>query len=177
MDGGTEPTETNDAAVYQAWVITLQTAALLQQAVDARLRPHRLTWVQAATLAVLGRHGPQPLHALARYLLYQTQTLTDLVDRLERRALVRRSRHPRDRRSVLVELTADGGDVAAAAEAVFAEVAAATFGREDDAALTAVGDTLRRVRDAAAAVAGIPADHLAYATERFPLHIRSEPAQ
>jgi DNA-binding MarR family transcriptional regulator len=76
-----EPTH---AAVSQAWVLVQQAAAMLQTAVDARRRSHGLNWSRAAVLAVLRTHGPQPMRSLARYLLMQTQSLTDLVDRLER---------------------------------------------------------------------------------------------
>ena len=43
----------------------------------------------------------------------RSSTLTGILDRLERRELVRRQAHPKDRRSYQVVLTAAGGEVAA----------------------------------------------------------------
>ena len=45
---------------------------------------------------------------LADSLLVSSGTLTSRLDRLERKGLIARVPHPRDRRSVEVELTADG---------------------------------------------------------------------
>src|SRR6266542_5089708 len=78
--------------IYDAWVAIHQAAIVLERAVDVRLRPWNLSGSQAAALSVLVTHGPQRMSDLARYLLQQTQTTTDLVDRLEQRRLVRRTR-------------------------------------------------------------------------------------
>src|SRR5918911_4790583 len=96
---------TDGKRVYDAWVSIHQAAIVLERAVDVRLRPWNLSGSQAAALNVLVKHGPQRMSDLARYLLQQTQTTTDLVDRLEQRNLVRRIRHATDRRVVLVEAT------------------------------------------------------------------------
>jgi DNA-binding MarR family transcriptional regulator len=53
----------------------------------------------------------RPDHTLAEmreFLQVPQSTLTSIIDRLERRGLVRRSVHPRDRRSYLIELTEQG---------------------------------------------------------------------
>jgi DNA-binding MarR family transcriptional regulator len=56
----------------------------------------------------------QPDHTLAEmreHLQVPQSTLTSLIDRLEKRGLVRRSIHPTDRRSYLIELTDKGVEV------------------------------------------------------------------
>lgn len=157
------------AEIAQAALLVQQAAAMLQAAVDARLRAERLNWLRATVLAVLGRHGPQSIRALARYLLMQSQNLTALVDRMERAGLVARTRHPTDRRVVLVMLTQAGTEAAAVADIVLAEVAATVFGAVTEAELPQLLVLLPGVRDAAATVAGMPADHFTYATDTFAL--------
>ena len=46
--------------------------------------------------------------ALMQQSLVSSGTMTNRIDRLEERGLVRRSAHPEDRRAILVELTEDG---------------------------------------------------------------------
>jgi DNA-binding MarR family transcriptional regulator len=167
----TEPTP-NDIA--QAGLLVQQAAQMLQAAVDARLRAAHLNWLRATVLAVLGRHGPQPMQALARYQLLQSPSLSTLVDRMEQAGLVERTRHPTDRRVVLVALTAAGTDAAAVADTALAEVAATVFGTVTEPELVQLRALLSGVRDAAAAVAGMPPDHFTYATHT--LALRAAPA-
>jgi DNA-binding MarR family transcriptional regulator len=162
------------AEVAHAWVILQQTAQLLQAAVDARLRAHGLNWQRAAVLVVLRTHGPQPVTALARFVLLHTQSMTDVIDRLEQAGLVQRTRHPTDRRQVLVALTAAGQDAAVAADAAMTEVSATVFGAVSLRDLTQIAALLPRVRDAVAPVAGIPPAHYTYATDT--LALRGTPA-
>jgi len=153
--------------IYQAWVAIGQAAISLERAVDSRLRPWNLNQSQAAALMVLAQHGPQRMSHLARFLLQQTQTTTDLVDRLERRAFVRRIRHETDRRVVLVEITDEGkallGEIGDSAWSVAKEA----FGVVSDAELARATEAVRRIRDAAAEVGGVPAEYLTYAEERL----------
>lgn len=76
-------------------------------------RVHGLTPVQADLLCVLTA-GPTQMTELSHILDIEKSSLTGLVDRAERRGLVRRARHPEDRRCYHVELTADGARVALA---------------------------------------------------------------
>lgn len=65
---------------------------------------------QVELLCSLG-HGPRSASTLADLLSCDKTNVTGLVDRLERRALVRRERDERDRRVVRVVLTGEGEDV------------------------------------------------------------------
>jgi DNA-binding MarR family transcriptional regulator len=56
--------------------------------------------------------GPRTVGQLATAAGVRPTTLTSLLDRLERRGLLVRRPSPDDRRSLLVELTADGRSVA-----------------------------------------------------------------
>jgi DNA-binding MarR family transcriptional regulator len=163
-----DPSPPPATEVYRAWVAVHQAALLLQAAVAAQLRAQRLDWPRAALLAVLRAHGPQRITTLAHYLLSQTTTMTDLIDRLERAGLAQRSRDATDRRVVLVALTAAGEAAAVGVDAALAEVATAVFGtaQADIPQLTAL---LRRVRDVSALTAGIPSEHFAVAAETLTL--------
>lgn len=72
------------------------------------LRRRNLTTSQLATLRQLGRYGPLPAGRLARGIAVSQATITGVVDRLEERGLVTRSRDSRDRRRVVVDLTEAG---------------------------------------------------------------------
>jgi DNA-binding MarR family transcriptional regulator len=154
-------------SIYQAWVAIGQAAVTLERAVDSRLRAWNLNQSQAAALAVLAQHGPQRMSHLARFLLQQTQTTTDLVDRLERRKLVRRIRHETDRRVVLVEITEAGQKLLAEIGDVAWTVGEEAIGRISPNELSRTTETIRRIRDAAAEIGGLPIEHLSYAEERL----------
>lgn len=74
-------------------------------------REHGLTPVQAELLCVLTT-GRVPMSELSRILDIEKSSLTGLVDRAERRGLVRRVQQPQDRRCYHVELTGAGASVA-----------------------------------------------------------------
>jgi MarR family transcriptional regulator, organic hydroperoxide resistance regulator len=74
-----------------------------------------LTGPQLWALKTLRRHGPLATSALAQSLAVQSSTLSVLVDRLERRGLVRRVRPRADRRFVEIALTPKGLALAARA--------------------------------------------------------------
>jgi DNA-binding MarR family transcriptional regulator len=76
---------------------------------DQRLmRDHEVTFVQAVTLlAIDSFERPQP-HLVADYLSQQSQTVTGVLDRLERAGHISRKRDLGDRRAVRLELTASG---------------------------------------------------------------------
>ncbi len=76
---------------------------------DQRLsREHDITFIQAVTLLAINSFDrPQP-HLVADYLSQQSQTVTGVLDRLERAGHVSRQRDLGDRRAVRLELTESG---------------------------------------------------------------------
>lgn len=77
------------------------------------LRRRNLTTSQLATLRQLGRHGSLSAGEVARGISVSQATITGIVDRLERRELVTRSRDSQDRRRVVIDLTDAGREVVA----------------------------------------------------------------
>jgi DNA-binding MarR family transcriptional regulator len=76
---------------------------------DQRLmREHDITFIQAVTLLAIDTFDrPQP-HLVAEHLSQQSQTVTGVLDRLERAGHVTRQRDLDDRRAVRLELTDSG---------------------------------------------------------------------
>ncbi|MFF1816088.1 MarR family winged helix-turn-helix transcriptional regulator [Kribbella sp. NPDC058245] len=85
----------------------VQTMHLLQDLYAETSRPLGLTPQQAHLICVL-LMGPQGMTDLSRTLSIERSTLTNMVDRLERRTLVARTAHPTDRRACEIHLTEDG---------------------------------------------------------------------
>ena len=111
----------------------------LLAALDAELAGLGLPAAEVNVLAALAG-GPCTARALAEATAQRPSTLTGVLDRLERRGLVARRPNPRDRRSTLIEPTADGRAAVARVEAAFAAVAeriAGAVAERDVAAVTA----------------------------------------
>jgi DNA-binding MarR family transcriptional regulator len=79
---------------------------------DRTLGELGITQAEGHVLIALSRHGPMPIGALKGAFGHKPSTLTNVVDRLERKKLVRRESNPDDRRSVLIRLTGPGEKVA-----------------------------------------------------------------
>jgi DNA-binding MarR family transcriptional regulator len=84
----------------------------LELAVRSRLddlfRPIGLTALQYTALTVLERRPDLSAAELARNSFVTTQTMADMVTSLQARGLIERHRDPRDRRRLVLALTADG---------------------------------------------------------------------
>jgi DNA-binding MarR family transcriptional regulator len=72
---------------------------------------HGITAPQLAVLAEASRLGGGSIGSLARGVHLSQPTVSGVLDRLERRDLVRRERSPSDRRSVVVTVTETGQKV------------------------------------------------------------------
>ncbi|HLZ31076.1 MAG TPA: MarR family transcriptional regulator [Chloroflexota bacterium] len=87
----------------------LRTAQLLLARVTAAIQPFGLSPAGFSLLDVLANAGePLSPRVISQRLLVAPQTLTSLLDSLERRGLIRRTPHPRDRRAILVVATEAG---------------------------------------------------------------------
>jgi DNA-binding MarR family transcriptional regulator len=75
-----------------------------------KLDEHGITWREWQVLTHLMLAGDTPCSPgdLAGSMMVGTGAMTNVLDRMEKRKLVRRVRNPKDRRSVIVETTAGG---------------------------------------------------------------------
>jgi DNA-binding MarR family transcriptional regulator len=91
-------------------------------AIDEVLKEHDVTrtgWLLLCTLQ-MSEGRARPLGQLGRRMLVHPTTVTLVIDQLEKRGLVQRTRHPTDRRTILAELTDAGARAAEAASAALA---------------------------------------------------------
>jgi DNA-binding MarR family transcriptional regulator len=134
-------------AAMTATTSVMRAQQLILACVDDALRPFDLTFAryEALVLLAFSREGALPLGKMGSRLMVHPTSITNIVDRLERQGLVRRSAHPTDRRTTLAEITEDGRRIVdKATEAVSATrfgMAALTDGELDQ--LTGL---LRKVR-------------------------------
>jgi DNA-binding MarR family transcriptional regulator len=100
-------TESSFALVLGGGSLLVQVGRELNTETERRLAPLGLTAQQAALLlhAARGRSTPSLLKG---QLGTDTAGMTRLLDRLEAKGLLRRTRHPEDRRSVVIEVTPEG---------------------------------------------------------------------
>ncbi len=101
------------APTVEAGAAILRTGALIRRHLNTVLRPYRLTWQQYNVLRILRGAGPAglPMQTIADRMVDLTPGVTRLVDRLERKGLVRRERGTDDQRQVLSTLTDVGRDL------------------------------------------------------------------
>lgn len=88
-----------------------QTMSTLNRAAETEMRPHGLTAVQWAPLMIISRGGNPTAASLARDLNTDTGAMTRMLDRLEAKGLLTRSRSQLDRRVVVLTLTDQGREL------------------------------------------------------------------
>ncbi len=113
------PSDT-DAVTQQVMVTLRQITRAIDLHSRALLHQFGLTSPQLATLQAICREQPITAGHLARTLHLGQPTVTGILDRLERRGLIARMRGERDRRSVMLTLTASGQDVLSGAPSLLA---------------------------------------------------------
>ncbi len=133
------------AEALRAYVKLLRAA----RAVVARLEPgvaaRGLTSTQLGVLEAVLHRGALTQRELGRKVLTSAGNMTDVIDKLEARGLVRRSRKPGDRRAVSVELTPEGRRTIEALFPLHAQDIAAAMGGLSLAELRQLGDLLRKL--------------------------------
>lgn len=101
----------DDPAVEQAvraYVKLMRASRAVVARIEPLLAAHCLTPTQLGVLESLLHKGPMTHRELGRKVLSSAGNMTDVVDKLEHRGLVRRVRVAADRRAVRVELTEPG---------------------------------------------------------------------
>jgi MarR family 2-MHQ and catechol resistance regulon transcriptional repressor len=96
------------AAALRAYVKLLRAGKAVLARVEPRLAAAGLTATQLGVLEAIFHKGKLTQRELGRKVLTSAGNMTDVLDKLEARGLVCRSRSPRDRRIVSVALTPQG---------------------------------------------------------------------
>lgn len=116
--------------------------------IEQVLKPFNISFARFEMLRLLGftQERRLPMSKARDLLQVHPASITSIVNRLESDGLVRRSAHPSDRRSVIVELTPEGAElVATATDALNTEVFEDLgLGRRETTALTSILTDFRR---------------------------------
>lgn len=107
--GGTD----DEKLQIDAYVKMMRCADTVQNLLARNIEAYGLTLSQLGVMEILLHHGPQNQKSLADKMLRSAGNLTTIIDNLERRKLVLRVRASNDRRSVMIELTAEGNSLIA----------------------------------------------------------------
>ena len=94
----------------------------LLSALDGELRDLDLSAGEVNALACFAGEDAASVKELVQRTGQRPSTLTGVLDRLERRGLLARTAHPRDRRSLQVVLTPEGRRTRARVDAAFTAV-------------------------------------------------------
>jgi DNA-binding MarR family transcriptional regulator len=80
----------------------------IRAAINDQVRPYGLTTLQYTTLSVLGHRGGLSNAQLARRAYMTPQSMSEVIDALEKKGLIERTRHPNHRRVFPAALTDEG---------------------------------------------------------------------
>jgi MarR family 2-MHQ and catechol resistance regulon transcriptional repressor len=90
------------------WLVLWKAARALEQNAVNSVSKLGLGLSDFAILEVLLHKGVQPVNTIGKTVLLTSGSITTAIDRLESRGLVRRTPHPEDGRTRLVQLTEPG---------------------------------------------------------------------
>ena len=81
---------------------------LLTQAYHPLLSAYGLTYPQYLVLLVLWEKDAQPVNDIAKRLYLETNTVTPLIQRMEKEGILTRNKGTKDARQMIVKLTKEG---------------------------------------------------------------------
>ena len=136
-----------NALATEAVMNTIKTADLIFDRIGRLLRPLNVSAAGGLVLGVLRDHGAMSPSDLGERLIVTRATVTGLLDSLERRGFVERSRNPADRRSLMVEITPDGLVVVQALRTLIHRHEQSWMSSFSEAELGAYIATLHRIQD------------------------------
>ena len=84
---------------------------LLTQAYHPLLSDHGLTYPQYLVLLVLWEKDAQPVNDIAKRLHLETNTVTPLLQRMEKESIIIRNKGEKDARQMIVSLTRKGKEL------------------------------------------------------------------
>ncbi len=117
-----------------------------------------ISMAQLNILYSLHRSGEMPMSRLADMLNVSLSSATGLIDRLEERGYIERTRVPEDRRIVKVRLTPSGVQMIEEQDALADELLRTVLGRLKPSQLPAIAQATGDLRAALEAVTGRPPD-------------------
>jgi DNA-binding MarR family transcriptional regulator len=125
-------------------------------AMSERLVRLGISMAQLNIMYTLQRNGEMPMSRLADVLNVSQSNASGLVDRMEERGFVERTRVPEDRRVVLVWITAAGSQLIEENDLLNDELLRAVLRRLDPAQLPVVAQVMTEFRAAIEATTAMP---------------------
>jgi DNA-binding MarR family transcriptional regulator len=135
----------------EAMMNTIRTADMAFERIGRLLRPLNVSAAGGLVLGQLRDNGPMSPSELGDRLIVTRATVTGLLDSLERRGFVRRSAHPIDRRSLIIEITPLGLETVQKVRDIVHRSETTWMGVLSDAELVIYIDLLHRIQDSLAA--------------------------
>ncbi len=102
---------TSDEATARAlklWVVMNRAMRAIEDHLENQVQRHDLTMSEFAVLEALYHKGPLPLGEIGSRVLLSGGSMTYIIDKLEKRGLLKRTACPNDRRSIHAILTDEG---------------------------------------------------------------------
>ena len=114
---------------------------------NARLEEERITFSQYNVLLALSRNGPMAMSKLGDHMLVAPANVTGLVDRMESKGFVRRTRDLKERRIWIVDITPTGRRIFAGISSRFRRYAAGLSSELTREEMVSTLAALKKVRD------------------------------
>ena len=113
---------------------------------------------QLHILYTLERSGGMPMSRLADILNVSLSNATGLIDRIEERGYIERTRVPEDRRIVMIRVTDTGRRMLEEVDAMSTDLLRTVFGRIGRTQLASVGRAFAELRRGLEDATGMPSD-------------------
>ena len=135
-------------AEIEAFLNLQRTADVLMQGIEAVLKPFLLSPTQYNVLRILRGAGPEGLacRQIGERMLTRDPDITRLLDRLEARKLVTRSREQKDRRVLTTRITEAGLEILKQLDAPIAQAHRKQLGHLGEARLRTLSSLLDLAR-------------------------------
>jgi DNA-binding MarR family transcriptional regulator len=146
-----DQTPDGNVLATEAVMNTIRTADMLFDQIGRLLRPLNVSAAGGLVLGVLRDRGQMSPSELSDRLIVTRATVTGVLDSLEQRGFVRRSAHPVDRRSLVVEITPAGLDVVQKLRTIVHHNEKAWLSGVSDPELRSYIEQLHRIQDSLAA--------------------------
>ncbi len=112
-----QPTPSQEQSEPRISYVVARLERAVRTAINERVKPYGLTTLQYTTLSILGHGGELSNAQLARRAYMTPQSMSEVLDALERKSLVERTPHPNHRRVFPAALTTKGSKVLEACNA------------------------------------------------------------
>lgn len=98
----------NEASSLELYIALSRASEWVNAHADRQIRQHGLNRTEFGVLEMLFHLGPQPLQQIGQKVLMSSGNITYVVDKLEKKGLVKRRTSTQDRRLIFAEVTDEG---------------------------------------------------------------------